>query len=251
MGFLFATIGGNLQIRFNNWDKYQPRKDIKNPWWVALKNDFATNPNFLKFTKEEKLCFIYLMCEASKTNQNGMLFIDFDFMSDYFCMTPKVIMQTIDKLEKRGIIGMDEISSVQIRTDPYKSVPTDRQTDRQTPDAADAADYDFEALYQTYPKKIGKAKAFGVLKNTIKTKEDYDALALAITNYSSLVQKEKVESRFIKHFSTFVGSASVQSWRDYVSIEKSESKKQNRSYFYENKKITEEEFFELKKKGLV
>lgn len=249
MGFLFATIGGNLQITFNNWEKFQPRKDIKSPTWVAVKNDFTINQDFFRFTNDEKLCFIYLLCEASKTNKNGMVIINFDYHSELFKISVDVIKQTIEKLEQNGICTQ----SVRTRTQSVRTrYVKDRQTDRQTDThAAIAADLDFEMLYRAYPRKIGKAKAFGVLKKTIKTKDDYDALALAITNYCALVKKENVEPRFIKHFSSFVGSLNNQVWRDYISIENSESKKQTKSYFYENKKITEEEFFELKRKGLV
>jgi hypothetical protein len=151
-----------LVIRFNNWEKYQQRKDIKNPWWFALKNDFATNPNFLKFTKDEKLCFIYLLCEASKTNKNGILIVETDFMSDFFGMPSKTITQTIEKLIKRKICIYDTESHVQIRTDPYKSVPTDRQTEQtehtQKPPTGGSAADEFFNLWNNQCGSLPKAR---------------------------------------------------------------------------------------------
>lgn len=115
-------------IKFNNWNKYQPRKDIKNPWWFAFKNDFYTNHNFHKFTNDERLCFVYLLCEASKTSTNGEFELDVEFASRVFNMPKKLIFQTIEKLEEKGVCTTSVQNPYANRTE---SVPTEQYITQQ------------------------------------------------------------------------------------------------------------------------
>jgi hypothetical protein len=72
-----------------------------------------------------------------------------------------------------------------------------------------------EKIYQLYPLKKGKADGMKILEETIKTEEDLDAFGSAVLNYAQEVRREKTERKFMKHFSTFVGTRQIQRWRDY------------------------------------
>jgi len=219
-----------LQITFNNWEKFQPRKDIKSPTWVAVKNDFTINQDFFRFTNDEKLCFIYLLCEASKTNKNGMVIINFDYHSELFKISVDVIKQTIEKLEQNGICTQ----SVRTRT---QSVRTRYVKDRQT-DSTDSTDstgqdktnkqssaivanapetvFNLDELYQLYPLKKGKSLGMEKLKRVIRSQKDFDDFKTAINKYTQDIKSKGTEPRYIKQFSTFVGSDKIQPWRDWL-----------------------------------
>ena len=72
--------------------------------------------------------------------------------------------------------------------------------------------FDLEALYQKYPRKIGKKKGLEKLSKEINTQEDYDKINIAINNYISYTQNDNL--KFIKHFSTFVSD--WKDWLDYT-----------------------------------
>lgn len=93
---------------------------------------------------------------------------------------------------------------------------------------------ELEKLYQAYPRKLGKAEGLSRLKNMIKTEQDYRDFEKAVANYSAFIKREKIEPRFIKQFSSFVGSQKVQPWRDYLDDDVGktlEEKKQKKIYY--------------------
>lgn len=69
--------------------------------------------------------------------------------------------------------------------------------------------FDFEALYQLYPRKEGKTRGLTKCKKEIKTQEDYDNLRKAILTYNKINHGK--DKDYIKHFSSFMGV-----WRDYL-----------------------------------
>lgn len=79
-------------------------------------------------------------------------------------------------------------------------------------------DFDFEALYTKYPKKVGKAEAFKRLKAQIKSQSDYEAMSVAIDRYVADCAKT---NRILKDFSTFVSPNDAQSWREWLNEETS------------------------------
>jgi hypothetical protein len=88
-----------IKIKFKSWDKHQPRKDYKRPHWFALANDFSIDQKFHDFSNEEKLCFVYLLCEASRQNKRGEMTIIVDHWCRVNNLTRKILLQTIDKIE--------------------------------------------------------------------------------------------------------------------------------------------------------
>lgn len=70
---------------------------------------------------------------------------------------------------------------------------------------------DFQAIYDKYPRKEGKAKGFAVCKVQIRSQEELAALSLAVDRYVAKITREATEPKYIKHFSTFMNS-----WRDWL-----------------------------------
>lgn len=68
-----------------------------------------------------------------------------------------------------------------------------------------------EAAYKTYPRKVGKTRAFKKLEKEIRTEDDFNALLAAIEKYKKC---DEVKRGFVKHFSTFAGE-----WRDWLDAD--------------------------------
>lgn len=74
--------------------------------------------------------------------------------------------------------------------------------------------FDFEILYDRYPRREGKQKGFLYLKRSVTTAAEYAAFERAIENYIALCIAEKRERQYIKIWSTFCNN-----WKDYVVID--------------------------------
>lgn len=88
-----------ISFKFNNWAKHQPRKDYKRHHWFALSNDFHLDSKMGEFSNEEKLCLIFLLCEASRQNKHGKVEIFVDHWCRVVGVTPKTLTQAIEKIE--------------------------------------------------------------------------------------------------------------------------------------------------------
>lgn len=73
--------------------------------------------------------------------------------------------------------------------------------------------FELERFYELYPRKIGKKRGLAKLKTIVKDQETYDMVKLAIENYGKYCSNQKLEARYIKHFSTFVNS-----WEDWIEL---------------------------------
>ncbi len=113
----------NVNFKFINWKDYQTRKDYVKPWWFACSNDFFTNKNFLDFSPEERLTFIYLLCLASQQNSNGEFEVSERLYSALTGLKPKSLELTLSKLQKKQVIASIRSESVQ---NPLKSVVTEQ-----------------------------------------------------------------------------------------------------------------------------
>jgi len=79
--------------------------------------------------------------------------------------------------------------------------------------------FDLDAIYNKYPKKLGKARGMKKLKSIIKSQKTYDDMLIAVENYALTVRDSKPE--YIKLFSTFVNG----DWQDYVPDASTSAKK--------------------------
>lgn len=56
----------SLWIKILNWDKHNPRKDIKEPKWFAFSNRLIEDEDLFDFTHGEFKALIYLFSKASQ-----------------------------------------------------------------------------------------------------------------------------------------------------------------------------------------
>ncbi len=121
---------GRLTLRIENWDKYNPRKDIKNPSWFAFSNRMLENPDVYDLTHGEFRAWIYCLARASQSN-NDTIQIDVRHANRICNISVNDFNGMIRKMLESGSLYVD------VRN-PYGSVREctqsvlDRQTDKQT-----------------------------------------------------------------------------------------------------------------------
>jgi hypothetical protein len=76
--------------------------------------------------------------------------------------------------------------------------------------------FDFDKIYNLYPRKEGKKKGLTICNKIIDTSEKYTDLLKAVENYVKHCKSFKTEIRYIKQFSTFMNC-----FEDWISPDKS------------------------------
>lgn len=93
----------NPTVQFLNWEKYNPRKDVKNPSWFRLDHDMITDSEFFSFSGEEVKAWIYLLSEASKKNRDTIT-INLEHAERVCRLPPATIASAIEKLVQIGAL---------------------------------------------------------------------------------------------------------------------------------------------------
>ncbi len=97
--------------------------------------------------------------------------------------------------------------------------------------------YDFESVYDRYPKKSAKAKCIAKMKASVKNDVDFANLNKALTNYIAMVEEDKAkgfEKRAWKDAPTFFNN-----WNDFIDAE-TETQRNERLKKEKNEKLEKE-----------
>ncbi len=123
-----------VQIEILNWDKYNPRKDIKSTSWLRLENNFCMSPDLFDLTNDQKMIWIFVLCEASK-RQQGVIAFNAGLAAAVLRMPVEDAVSTIDVLETKGLVALrarDVCVTPTLRArscTPRPTIPTDGRTD--------------------------------------------------------------------------------------------------------------------------
>jgi len=213
-----------MKITITNWTKYNPRNDIKRGTWFRFENDFFENPKLFDLTDSEKLCWIYLLCMVAKKG-NGTVEINERHAKHIGRINLSTFKSTLDKLQSLGILTIDTNVSVRARTHVYAT--NERTNERiyrsSNDDHASSLvmnkslpprrekKYDFESLYDRFPRKQGKKKGLLAARRQIKSDKAYGDLSRAIDAYAAECRADNRDKKYIKQFSTFMNC-----WEDYI-----------------------------------
>lgn len=217
-----------ITITVLNWQKWQPRSDIKRPTWFAMANDLLDHPDFVDFSPMHFHALIYIFSQASRRGKET-----FDIVVAHAKqrnITEKVLNETIEKLERIQCVRVEgDLAYARVR-DPNADVQNPFATDRQT-DITNKTDrhnkhrdrpgsdaFDFESVYEKYPRKEGKNAGMKSIRDQVgKSAEEFAKFEKAVEHYAALVKKRGTEPKFIKQWSSFVGSKrSSFPWHEYV-----------------------------------
>ena len=78
---------------------------------------------------------------------------------------------------------------------------------------------DFLALYSLFPRKEGKEAGLRQCRLQIDNLGQYERLKLAILKYRELCETEGREKKYIKIFSSFMGTRDKQTWKNYLDTD--------------------------------
>lgn len=211
-----------MRLKILNWEKINARKDVSNPSWFKFKHKFFDDPDFYSFTPEERLIWVYLLCETSKKNENGIITVNSEHCHRSTGVSFTVLNSAIKKLKQLQIVEVRtlrgryaDVSLTGAREDKIRLDKIRKEnTYAQTVETVRASVFNFDLIYQEYPRKIGKKKGIEKCKAIIKTQKDFEKVLAAVKKYAKHCVEQKFEAQYIKHFSTFMAS-----WEDWVDSE--------------------------------
>jgi hypothetical protein len=202
-----------IEIEILNWEKHQPRKDIKHPTWFALDNRILEDAKLFGLSAEEWKALLYVFCQASQQN-SAKVKINHRHASK------------VCDVQKKSIDSLIRTLPYVIRTDPYASVrdpnadvtrhyttlqDTTLQNTNARPYVERVSLSDLNSVYQGYPRKEGKSRGLSKLRTSVRDPADLIECVTARDNFVAHHKRLGTESRFIPHFSTWAGS-----WRDWL-----------------------------------
>ncbi len=220
-----------IKIKFNNWDKYNKRaKDIRNPFWFSMSNNFFYDPEFYEFTAEEKCTFFYLLAECSRGSKYGECTIIATHYARITGFKDKVLYTTLDKLLKLKVAaewrqdgGGNPASTGQDRTEQDN---TGINTLVVSSKPTETVKFDLELIYKAYPKRLGEnRKKIGLVRlgKIVGGQEDFDLAMRAVVNYKSHQEKiGKIGTEFVKQFAVFWDSQG--DWTEWAAIDSNDTK---------------------------
>lgn len=198
-----------MNIKINSWQKYQIDPRVKNPWWFKLSNQILQDEDIYSLSGDEFRAWIYILCTASRKNK-GEFDINFEHAARACNVQKRAILACIEKLEKVHILETKNCNSTVDNSIPLTRLEERRgeeiREDKNIAHFTNARVYDFEKLYAAYPRKMGKKRGFSKLRTIVKSPEIFDRILVAIERYREHLSREKTETRFVKHFDTFVNS---------------------------------------------
>lgn len=131
------------------------------------------------------------------------------------CKPHKPIFALLDKhnLSKGYPKGIETLQEEEKEKEQEKDQEQEQETEKEK------QVFDFENLYQSYPLKKGKAEGIARLKKTVTSQADFDSFKKAVSNYTRNIQTNGTEPKYIKHFSSFVGTDKIQPWKDWLDAD--------------------------------
>ncbi|HNC40310.1 MAG TPA: hypothetical protein PK522_00850 [Nitrosomonas sp.] len=209
-----------ITIKFNNWDKYNKRqKDIKNPFWFSMSNNFFYDPEFYDFSAEEKCTFFYLLAEASRNGCYGEFNTTETHYSRITGYSKQTLYKTLDKLLKIKVAAVSRQDGG-VNPASTEQNKTEQDNIKYMSDFEKSDAFDFEEIYKAYPRRLGDMKKGGginKLKRLIKTQTDFDDALNAVKRYNQYcIETKKVKTELVKMFSSFFDANG--DWREWITF---------------------------------
>lgn len=105
-----------IEVTILKWEKYQFRKDIKNPRWFATSNELWNNSEFSLFNSAEKVVWYALLAIASR-NQKAQIKFELNWLAQNAGVDKAFVLSSIEKASDNKWLTITRTESVQ---NPYR-----------------------------------------------------------------------------------------------------------------------------------
>ena len=217
-----------IKITILNWEKYNPRNDVKNGSWIRLEIDVCTGPSLFGLSIIERAVWIFLLTQCAKDRGTAEITPEWCAHNGF---EANIVNGALEKLENKGCLkaAYEHVTPAYVDVAPAyatnertneRNVRTREETlsdeslvtdgkdvsKKEKPEEFDEVRKELERLYSLYPLKKGKSRGMATL-----CRKQWDNAALcelekAVRNYAK--SRLGQDPKFTKHFSTFVNGGS-------------------------------------------
>lgn len=120
-----------MKIIVNNFEKYNPRKDLKSVPWFRVNSDIPFEPKLHKASISTKWGWIILLSFYAQNRSNPIEF-DREYFSDHSGLNFKQIKEMLDFLEQKEMITIDTIEPDRTRSNPIEFDPNETNETNET-----------------------------------------------------------------------------------------------------------------------
>lgn len=100
---------GLVRIHILNWEKYQPRSDVKHSSWFRMEHGLYFDPEWAAFSALEHHVWVWLLACASMKNR-GILELEHSAIATSAKVTVEVVKSALAKLEDKACIQIEVVS---------------------------------------------------------------------------------------------------------------------------------------------
>ena len=212
-------------IKIRDWSDYNPPlKAASRRYWFRFECDLFENQHFALKSSSHLLVFIYLLTLYTKSNATPIQ-LSCKFIATRLKLSSSRLVKILEYLLEIGYIEMTHgarggTSTRQTRQDKtiYNAQSIKVAQTEKTENPASLREtkplFNFDSIYQIYPRKTGKIKGLEKAKREIKTQSDFDSLLQAVSRFVEHHKKLGTEEKYIPYFQTFMNS-----WRDWTDPE--------------------------------
>lgn len=111
-------------IKVNNWDRHNPRKDIKKPTWFAMENRMVEDEDLFDLTHGEFKAWVYLLSKASQKT-SAVIRVSPEHASRVCKITPEELQGAIKKLSSEDL----QLVSTEVSTEDIQAAVNARVRD--------------------------------------------------------------------------------------------------------------------------
>lgn len=104
-----------ITLKINNFDRFNPRGDVKRPSWFRLDHGMVEDSDFFSFTDGEFKAWIYILSQASKKNAGGTIRLIYEHAERVCRIKRKTLDSVVVKLEQIKMVTVDVTSTLRAR----------------------------------------------------------------------------------------------------------------------------------------
>lgn len=92
-----------MEIEIINWEKYNPRRDLKNPVWFRFQSDFLESPTAFELSNDGLIVWLLLLCRTSKAG-GGPVKVTAPYLAKHARCTEADVVLALEILEENDCI---------------------------------------------------------------------------------------------------------------------------------------------------
>jgi hypothetical protein len=198
-------------IKIHDPERWNLKYTEKRKHYIQLHGNFWSDSDFLALSSSQKVMFLWILNASLRVNSPS-LSVCLESAKGVLKCSLDDAKGFLSELESFNIIGLQ--TRVRKTAKPQLIEKNRIEKNRSKCESKNDSRFDLEAIYDAYPKKVGKKNGMAKLEKLIKTEKVFREVLDGAKNYSDACKTAGTSKKYIKNFSTWVNG---ECWEDEIS----------------------------------